>query len=536
MFGQHSPSSPAAPVHRTGRFRFAVAAVLLTSLLFLGGCSEPLPYVITDETSGISVAGVPLTDADLETLVASEAEAQAQLLAGDYLKAAETYQKQLPVLTGHFIAEYKVAAAYAQAGQVDEALRWLKQSVKNGFANVGRLDTDPALESLHGEERAVPIYRDARENMTVLQTKIQQDPWTAAPAQPAVFDDLQTLLNAFSKEEAQLDRLEGVFFDREFALRRILTHRGKAEALEAFIAAGGRNAAETEQARIELLRVYRLHAQGPRPSAVAEAKLDEGCRSYIKDYPAGHYLPEVKLLHAEYRFLSGLRRLSGAQREEIPRMCEEFRGEARAIVEQAPGDPAAGLALVWLTELDFDPRFGQRNLAAALENYRRLENEYLQIAEVAEQAAARVPALGFFDHGLPEFEVDGMDGEKISIGQYRGKVLLLFFWSTTSKPAKDEIANLKWIEEKFQDKGLAVVGVSLDEGDLLSSADFSRWVEANTISWPQFYDGRGADNQLAGLFRVSSVPFVFVIQRDGTLADAGLTGKDLEQAVAEIVE
>lgn len=535
MFGHRSQTAPAAPIHRTGRFCFTAPAVFLTTLLFLGGCSEPRPYVITDEISGISIAGVPLTDADVETLVSTEAEARAQLLAGDYVKAAETYQKQLPVLTGHFIAEYKVAAACAHAGQVDESLRWLEQSVKNGFANVGMLDSDPALEVLHADERAVPIYLDTRENMNVLRTKILLDPWTGISAQPRRFDNLQTLLAAFRKEEQQLDRLEGVFFAREFHLRRILTHRGKAEALEALITAG-HDQAEVESARVELLRVYRLHGHGPRASAVAQAKLDEGCRSYINDYPEGHFLPEVKLLHAEFRFLNGLRRLTGPNRDELPGMCEVFRGEAQAIVDQAPGSPAAGQALIWLTELDFNPRYEQRDLSAALENYRRLKNGYLQLPEVAEQAATRISALGFFDAGLPEFEVTGVDGEPISIGQYRDKVLLLYFWSTTSKPARDEIANLKWIEEKFQDKGVAVVGVSLDEGDLLSSVDFSRWVEANNIPWPQFYDGRGADNQLARLFGVNAVPYVFVINRDGTLADAGLTGKDLEQSVAGIVE
>jgi peroxiredoxin len=371
--------------------------------------------------------------------------------------------------------------------------------------------------------------------MIALRSRIQLDPWVGSPDPAASFADLPTLLASFHKEEEQLDLLEDVFFPRESALRRVLSHRNKAAALEALIAAGGRPAAEIEEARVELLRTYRPHAQGPRLSAVAEAKLDEGCRRYIADYPEGRYLPEVKLIHAEYRLLSGLRSLTAAQREQIPQLCDEFRGEAEAIIAEAPRDPAAGLALLWLTELDFNPRYGQRDLAGALEKYRRVVSDYLDMPGVAEQAA-RVSALAFFDQGIPAFQVSGIDGESISLEDFRGKILLLYFWSTTSKPATDEIANLKWIEEKFEDEGVAVVGVSLDQGDLLPVADFSRWVEANNISWPQYYDGRGLDNQLARLFGVSSVPFVFVIDRDGTLADAGLTGKELELAVAGILD
>ncbi len=511
-----------------------LAALFLLPLLFLCGCSQNQLYVITDEPGGTTIGGIPLTDADVEALASSEAEARALQLEGKYREAAEVYNRQLPILAGHFIAEYKIAAAYANAGDVDKSLDWLEQAVKKGFANVGKMDTDPALEILHSEERAVPIYRGTRENMIALRSKIQLDPWTAPVGTAASFNDLPALLAAYQKEEDQLDQLENVFFPRESALRLILTHCSKAAALEAFIA-GGHEAGETEEARVELLRLYRRHTQGPRLSAVAEAKLDEDCRSYIGDYADGQYLPEVKLIHAEYRFLSGLRSLAGPRREQIPRLCDEFRAEAEEIIATAPQDPAAGLALAWLTELDFDPRYGQRDLAGAQEKYRQLTSDYIAMPGVADQAQ-RISALRFFDEGIPAFEVAGIDGEPITPENYEGKVLLLYFWATTSKPAKDEISNLKWIEEKFQKDGVAVVGVSLDKGDLLSAADFSRWVEANNISWPQYYDGLGQDNQLASLFGVSTVPYVFVINRDGTLADAGLTGKDLELAVATVLE
>lgn len=536
MLAHHSQTLPTPASRTTGRRSPLIAAGIITFLLLaVAGCSENQIYVITDEPGGSSVAGVSLTDAEVDTLATSEAEARALLLNGDYLQAAEVYKKQLPILVNHFIAEYKVGAAYAHAGDVDQALLWLEQSVKKGFANVGIMDNDSALESLHGESRAVPIYRGARENLAALRSRIQLDPWTGTSGPAASFDDLQALLSAFRKEEKRVERLNTVFFPREAALRRVIAHRCQAEALVAFVAGQG-DPATREEARVELLRLYRTHTQGPRLSTVAVAKLDEGCRNYINEYPEGRFLPEVKLLHAEYRFLSGLRSLRGPRGEEIPRLCDTFRGEAESILVDSPEDPAAGQALIWLTALDFDPRFGQRDLAGALENYRRLEREYLGLPGVEEQAISRLPALKFFDSGLPKFAVEGIDGEPIFLDRYQGKVLLLFFWSTISKPAKDEIANLKWIEEKFQDRDIVVVGVSLDRSDKLSRSDFSRWVEANNISWPQFYDGNGMDNELARLFDVNKIPFVLVVARDGSLADAGLTGKDLELAVAGIID
>jgi len=513
------------------------AALLLFSLLILGGCGQNQIYVITDEPNGLAVGGTTLTSAEVETLASAEAEARARLLAGEYRQAAESYQKQLPLLAGHFIVQYKVAAAYAEAGMVDESVEWLDLSVKNGFANIGRMDTDPALEALHEDERAVSLYRSARENMIALRSRILLDPWTATPAAdiPA-FDNLASLAASFDEQERLLDRLDGVFFNREYALRRVMNHRARAEALEAFIAAGAGSPEDIEEARVEQLRVYRPHSQPPRLSAVAEARLDQGCRDYLADYPDGRFLAEVKLYQAEYQFLSGLRGLSGARREEIPALANDFRTTMAAIAVEWPGTTAAGMALAWTAALDFDSRFGSRDLAAATETYRTLESEYLEMPVVAEFAAQRLPALGLIGDQLPAFSVTGINGEEISSEAFRGNVLLLFFWSTTSRSASDEIANLKWIEEKFREPGVIVAGVSLDDADQLSRDEFAAWVEANNVPWPQYYDGRGTDNELARLCGVVGAPFVLIIDAEGTLVDAGLTGKDLELAVAAALE
>jgi hypothetical protein len=514
----------------------AAALLLLLPLLLLAGCGENFVYIITDEPDGTSVGGISLTDDEVAILKATEVEARARLLAGDYAEAAEAYQRQAEVLTGHFAAQYKAAAAFAMGGRHDDALHWLELAVDNGFANVGKMDTDPAWESMHGDERAIPLYRNARENMTILRTRTVPDPWTMLEMRTATtHDDLASLLAAHDREEQRLADLDGVFFPREQNMRQILAHLSKAVDLEAFIAAGP-SEDQARQARLELLRLYRTHAVAQRPSAVAEARLDEGCRRFITDYSDGPNLPEARLIHAEYRYISTLRSLAGPRREEIPNASESFRGEVERIVADAPGTPAAGLAQLWLTELAFHPRYRVRDLALALEHYRTLKQDYIQLPEVAEQAAQRVSALAFFDDGVPSFEATDVNGEPFTIETYRGKVLVLFFWATTSAPARDEIANLKWIEEKFREKEVAVAGVSLDQGGQLSAGDFTRWLEGNSVSWPQVYDGKGIDGELARLFGVRTVPYVFVFGRDGALADAGLTGKDLELAVGAVVE
>lgn len=64
----------------------------------------------------------------------------------------------------------------------------------------------------------------------------------------------------------------------------------------------------------------------------------------------------------------------------------------------------------------------------------------------------------------PGFILKDAQGKPVSLSAYKGKVVLLNFWATWCAPCRVE---MPWFEEfsaKYRDKGLVVLGISMDEG------------------------------------------------------------------------
>jgi peroxiredoxin len=68
-----------------------------------------------------------------------------------------------------------------------------------------------------------------------------------------------------------------------------------------------------------------------------------------------------------------------------------------------------------------------------------------------------------FLQGPPDFALEGSDGNIVRLSNYRGKVVLLNFWATWCGGCKTEIPWLVEFQRTYGDRGLVVVGVSLDD-------------------------------------------------------------------------
>ncbi|MEJ7606580.1 MAG: TlpA disulfide reductase family protein [Bryobacteraceae bacterium] len=63
----------------------------------------------------------------------------------------------------------------------------------------------------------------------------------------------------------------------------------------------------------------------------------------------------------------------------------------------------------------------------------------------------------------PAFALKDADGKTVNLSDYRGKVVLLNFWATWCGPCKIEIPWFIDFEQRYKDRGFAVLGVSMDE-------------------------------------------------------------------------
>jgi thiol-disulfide isomerase/thioredoxin len=137
-----------------------------------------------------------------------------------------------------------------------------------------------------------------------------------------------------------------------------------------------------------------------------------------------------------------------------------------------------------------------------------------------EPAAAAVKANGE-RKPAPEFTLRQANGTETKLADYRGKVVLLNFWATWCGPCKAEIPWFIEFEKKYQGRGFAVLGVSLDDDGWKVVTPYVQKMAMN-------YRVLLGNDAIAKLYGgVDSLPTTFIIDRSGKIAatHTGLVSK-----------
>jgi len=123
----------------------------------------------------------------------------------------------------------------------------------------------------------------------------------------------------------------------------------------------------------------------------------------------------------------------------------------------------------------------------------------------------------------PAFSVTTIDGQRISLDDLQGKVVLMDFWATWCGPCREALPHIRQIAQKFQGQPLVILSVSLDK-------DEEKWkdfVAKNNMTWLQYRDG-GFEGPLSRLFSVNAIPHTFTIDADGVLQDEHIGDASIE--------
>ena len=143
------------------------------------------------------------------------------------------------------------------------------------------------------------------------------------------------------------------------------------------------------------------------------------------------------------------------------------------------------------------------------------------------EEAKRLKAIFVVGSPLPDFEEKDLNYRPLSIGQFRGNVVLLDFGATWSKAWVDEAPNLRRLYEKYHGNGFEIIGVSLDQDQLRLSGFTAR----NKLTWPQFCDASGWNNKLAVRYGINSLPDNFLLDGEGKILGRNLRGQELEDTL-----
>jgi len=107
----------------------------------------------------------------------------------------------------------------------------------------------------------------------------------------------------------------------------------------------------------------------------------------------------------------------------------------------------------------------------------------------------------------PDFTLQDIDGNPVTLSDFEGKVIILDFWATWCGPCRMEIPGFVDLQDRYADD-VVIVGVSLDQG---GPADVVPFAKEYNINYPVVYGNGNVVQQWGG---IRGIPTTFVIDRD----------------------
>ena len=146
-----------------------------------------------------------------------------------------------------------------------------------------------------------------------------------------------------------------------------------------------------------------------------------------------------------------------------------------------------------------------------------------------QEEAEKIQASLIEGSKFPDFEEKDVAGKPLSVGNYKGKVVLVDFWATWCPPCRAELPNVIKTYENYHSKGFEIIGISLDQ----SEEKLTSFTKEKSMPWQQYFDGKGWGNKLAGKYGIQSIPATYLLDREGKIIGKGLRGEDLDTAVSK---
>ena len=130
----------------------------------------------------------------------------------------------------------------------------------------------------------------------------------------------------------------------------------------------------------------------------------------------------------------------------------------------------------------------------------------------------------------PDFTVYDRDGNPVKLSDYRGKPVVLNFWSSRCGPCQMEMPDFqKAYEDLGEEIHFLMVNVTDGSWDTVDSA--SAFIAENNYTFPVFYD---TDISAASAYGVSSLPTTYFIDAEGNGVAYGMGAMDLETLMSGI--
>jgi peroxiredoxin len=123
----------------------------------------------------------------------------------------------------------------------------------------------------------------------------------------------------------------------------------------------------------------------------------------------------------------------------------------------------------------------------------------------------------------PNFVITDMEGNKISLEDYRGKGVFLNFWGTWCKPCEKEMPYMNELYDEYKAKGVEIVALNADETNLAVKTFINQY----QLKFPVAID---KGQQILNTYGVGPLPTTFLINKDGQVIKQ-ITGTQTKEQI-----
>jgi peroxiredoxin len=111
----------------------------------------------------------------------------------------------------------------------------------------------------------------------------------------------------------------------------------------------------------------------------------------------------------------------------------------------------------------------------------------------------------------PDFTLESINGDKVGLGKFRGKPVLLHFWATWCEPCREELPTIQRLYESLKGKGIEVVAISIDRGNV---DKVQKFVDDYHLTFPILLD---PSQKVRRNYYILGLPTSYLIDSKGKL-------------------
>lgn len=131
----------------------------------------------------------------------------------------------------------------------------------------------------------------------------------------------------------------------------------------------------------------------------------------------------------------------------------------------------------------------------------------------------------------PDFSLPTLQDQKVSLGEFKGKVVLINFWASWCTPCQEELPELQKLYQKYHDRGFELIGINIDK----NQANAEKFVKRFGLTFPVALDPESSEIRA---YQGRAMPMSYLVDRQGIVRQLffGFNRKKLPMMESAIVE